>query len=85
MFKEGQRFDLKPAKSGSYSWASVFMPSQTNLWNKAKTTTGWNGNEQKPQSVNEDYTFNYSLKVLSIQEDAQYGYVAKVKVDANAY
>ena len=85
LFKEGQRFDLKPAKSGGSSWSSVFMPSRTNLWNKAKTTTGWSGAEQKPQSVDTDCTFNYSLKVLSIQADAQYGYVAKVKVDANAY
>ena len=85
LYKEGQRFDLKPAKSGSYSWSSVFMPSQTNLWNKAKTTTGWTGNEQKPQSVDETCTFNYSLKVLSIEKDAQYGYVAKVKVTADAY
>ena len=85
LFKENQRFDLKPAKEGGYSWASVFMPSQTNLWNKAKTTTGWNGQEQKPQSVDENCTFNYSLKVLSIQADAQYGYVAKVKVTADAY
>ena len=85
LFKEGQRFDLKPAKAGSYSWSSVFMPSQTNLWNKAKTTTGWTGNEQKPQSVDENCTFNYSLKVLSIQADPEYGYVAKVKVDADAY
>ena len=85
LFKEGQRFDLKPAKAGGYSWSSVFMPSQTNLWNKAKTTTGWTGNEQKPQEVDETCTFNYSLKVLSIQADAEYGYVAKVKVTANAY
>ena len=85
LFKEGQRFDLKPAKAGSYSWSSVFMPSKTNLWNKAKTTTGWVGNEQKPQQVDETCTFNYSLKVLSIQADAEYGYVAKVKVTANAY
>ena len=85
LFKEGQRFDLKPAKAGSVSWSSVFMPSQTNLWNKAKTTTGWTGNEQKPQQVDETCTFNYALKVLSIQADAEYGYVAKVKVTANAY
>ena len=85
LFKEGQRFDLKPAKEGGYSWSSVFMPSKTNLWNKAKTTTGWVGNEQKPQSVDENCTFNYSLKVLSISEDAEYGYVAKVKVTADAY
>ena len=84
LFKEGQRFDLKPAKAGSYSWSSVFMPSQTNLWNKAKTIDGWNGNEQR-QSIDQSMTFNYSLKVLSIQADVQYGYVAKVKVTADAY
>ena len=84
LYKEGQRFDLKPAKSGSYSWSSVFMPSKTNLWNKAKTTVGWSGNNQI-QEIDEECTFNYSLKVLSIEQDAEYGYVAKVKVTADAY
>ena len=85
LYKEGQRFDLKAPKSAdSVSWSSVYMPSKTNLWNKAKTTTGWVGNEQT-QSVDQNCTFNYSLKVLSIQADAEYGYVAKVKVTANAY
>lgn len=82
LFKKGNRFNLKPGvKDG---WADVFMPSKTNLWNKAKSITSWTGVEQEYE-VDKTCTFNYSLSVLNIAEDAEYGYIATVKVTANAY
>lgn len=53
------------------SWVKTFMPSGTNLWNKAKTITGWTGTgKQKAQTfeVDETMTIDYNLKVLSIQK-----------------
>lgn len=81
LFKKNARFDLKPGEGG---WADTFMPSKSNLWNKAKTTTGWSGNNQS-YTIDETKTFNYSLKVVSIEADPTYGWVAKVNVTANAY
>lgn len=75
LFKKGNRFNLNPGSG----WAQTFMPSGTNLWNKAKTTTGWNGNEQT-QEVDETMTFDYSLKVVSIETDETYGYKAVVEI-----
>ena len=81
LFKKGAKFNLK---SGEGTWADIFMPSKSNLWNKAKTITGWKGQEQTYE-IDEDCTFNYSLNVLDIREDAEYGYVAEVRVVADAY
>ena len=61
------------------------MPSKTNLWNKAKTTTGWTGRDTQTFEIDQSCTFNYSIKVVSITADAEYGWVAKVQVTANAY
>ena len=81
LFKKNGFFKLK----SNWGWAKTFMPSETNLWNKAKTTTGWTGKDTQTYEIDETCTFNYSLKVVSIEEDAEYGYVAKVQVTANAY
>ena len=66
--------------SSKRSWAKTFMPSRTNLWNKAKTTTGWTNSSTQTFEIDENCTFDYSLKVVDIVEDAQYGYTAKVQV-----
>ena len=81
LFKKGGFFNLK----SNWGWAKTFMPSKTNLWNKAKTTTGWTGKDTQTYTIDETCTFNYSLKVISIEPDETYGYVAKVEVTANAY
>ena len=81
LFKKGGFFNLK----SNWGWAKTFMPSKTNLWNKAKTTTGWTGKDTQTYTIDETCTFNYSLKVISIEPDETYGYIAKVEVTANAY
>ena len=75
LFKKGQRFNLGPKTA----WAKTFMPSGTNLWNKAKTTTGWQGDKMK-FTIDETCTFNYYLKVKDIVKDDQYGAIAKLEV-----
>ena len=81
LFREKGFFNLK----SQWGWANTFMPSKTNLWNKAKTTTGWTGKDTQLYEIDESCTFNYSIKVVSIAADAEYGWVAKVQVTANAY
>ena len=81
LFTAGDKFNL----SSKDKWASTFMPSKSNLWNKSKTTTGWKSATTQTYTFDETMTFNYSLKVLSITEDAEYGWVAKVRVTPNAY
>ena len=84
LFKAGSVFNL----SDSRGWASEFMPSRTNLWNKAKTITGWNSSHtQQTYTIDETCRFNYEVKVLSIDPDETYGYTARVLVtpDASCY
>lgn len=75
LFKKGQRFNLGPKTA----WAKTFMPSGTNLWNKAKTTTGWQGDKMK-FTIDDTCTFNYYLKVKDIVKDDQYGAIAKLEI-----
>lgn len=81
LFKKGHRFNL----SSNDVWAKNFMPSRSNLWNKSKTTTGWSGIDTQTYDIDETKTCNYSLKVVDIRTDAEYGYVAVVRVTPNAY
>lgn len=81
LFKKGARFNLK-AGSG---WAENFMPSGSNLWNKAKTITGWASSTEQTYTIDDTITFNYSIKVVSIEENPEFGYEAKVQVTKNAY
>ena len=76
LFGEGDVFTLNPA----FGWGKNFMPSGSNLWNKAKTTTGWQGSNQTYE-IDETMTCDYYLTVLSIEEDAEHGYVAQVQVE----
>lgn len=75
LFHKNARFYL----GENSPWSKTFMPSQTNLWNKAKTTTGWNGTSQT-FTINPNMTCNFSLRVLSIDEDPTYGYTSKVRI-----
>ncbi len=75
LFQENARFSLE----SRYGWAKTFMPSQSNLWNKAKTITGWEGNDQT-FTIDETITFDYKLKVDQIRADDEHGYVATIKV-----
>lgn len=77
LFTAKQSFTLS---SSTAKWASTYMPSQSNLWNKAKTITGGNVTNQK-FTIDETCTFDYRLYISSIQEDAEYGWVAKVQVN----
>jgi M6 family metalloprotease-like protein len=79
LFHVNSRFSL----AAKYPWAKAYMPSESNLWNKAKTITSWSGTTQN-FTVDESKTCNYYVKVLSIDADATYGAVAKVKVMLNA-
>ncbi len=82
LFTENQRFNLKTTKGTASAWAKNFMPSGTNLWNKAKTTLGWKGNDVYYE-IDEDMTCNFNLKVTSIKDDAEYGAVAKLTITLN--
>ena len=61
LFKEGDRLSFT-----SGGWAKTFMPSQTNLWNKAKSITSWTGNAQNFE-VDETCTIDYSLRIVNIE------------------
>lgn len=75
LFTTGTRLNM----TESSTWCTTYMPSKTNLWNKACTTTGWSGNT-KQYEIDEDCTANFRMRVLDIQEDAEYGYVAQVQI-----
>lgn len=81
LFRQGARFNLK-AGSG---WAETFMPSGSNLWNKAKTITGWKDAQTQTYTIDTNITFNYAIKVVSITESAEFGYEAKIEVTKDAY
>ena len=83
LFTAGKSFTLSSDKG----WATTFMPSQSNLWNKAKSYTGWakDNKSQTGITIDEECTFNYEVKVLSIDPDPTYGYTARVQVIPNAY
>ncbi len=82
LFKEGQRFNLVNSKGAASAWAKNFMPSGSNLWNKAKTTLGWSGNDMYYE-IDEDIACNFNLRVTEIDEDSTYGAVAKLTITLN--
>lgn len=57
-----------------------YLPSGTNLWNKAKTINGWKNSTTQNQEINYDFTINYSLKVLDIYLDENNFYKAEIQV-----
>jgi M6 family metalloprotease-like protein len=76
LFTEGARLNF----GSRYAWASTYMPSGTNMWNKAQSTTGWTDSETKTVETDEDMTIDFSLKVLSVTGDSDNGYQAQVQV-----
>ncbi|MCQ2742246.1 MAG: hypothetical protein MJ239_02975 [Bacilli bacterium] len=80
LLKKNNRMSFKEGSA----WCKTFMPSGTNLWNKAKTTTGWKSATEQTYTIDEDCTINYNLKVLDIVENAQYGATATIQVTLNA-
>ena len=81
LFKKNHVFSLEEGEG----WAETFMPSRSNLWNKAKFNTERAGSTIKKFTVDETCTFNYEIQVVSIKQDAEYGYVAEVKIIADKY
>jgi len=79
LFTKNARFSLKTSSGASSAWAKTFMPSGSNLWNKAKTTLGWKGNQQIYE-INENYTCNYSLRVTDLKLDDTYGAIATLRI-----
>ena len=76
LFTKNQSFDL----TDSFKYANVFMPSKSNLWNKAKTITGWKGQVQQYE-IDEECTFDYRIRVREIKETQdEFGYQAVVEV-----
>ena len=62
LFHAGDVFNL----SNKQGYAKTFMPSRTNLWNKAKTITSWVNDKKQNYTIDETCTFNYILKFLGI-------------------
>lgn len=55
-------------------WAKTYMPSRSNLWNKAKKMTG--GSMKKQQyTIDENCTFDYKIEIMNIKND-----IAKIRV-----
>ena len=74
LFKSLSRFSLE----NESNIAKVYMPSKTNLWNKAKTMTGGTVNNQNCV-VDESCTVDYILDVLSINEQEARIRVTKIE------
>lgn len=77
LFRKNSTFNLKD--SGGKKRATVYMPSQSALWNKAKKITNKNKLKQEYE-IDETMTCDYSFRVSSITEDEDCGAVAKLKV-----
>lgn len=74
LFSKGHKFNLSNAAFSQY------MPSRSNLWNKAKTITGRTTAGKEIVEIDDSITCNYNMKVLSIDEDATYGYTCKLQI-----
>lgn len=68
LFKKNGTFALAGTE-GAKDRAKVFMPSQTNLWNKAKVITNANKTSQK-YKVDQTMTINYKMQVRNIVANA---------------
>ena len=80
LFTKGSRFSL--TGTAGKSRASLFMPSGTNLWNRAKTTTGWNGEDQT-YTINQDKTCDFFFRVKDIVTDPEVGAKATLEINLN--
>ncbi len=77
LFRKNSTFNLKD--TGGKDRATVYMPSQSALWNKAKKITNKNKMNQT-YTIDENMTCDYSFRVNSIKTDDTYGAVATIKV-----
>lgn len=77
LFRKNSTFNLKD--TGGKDRATVYMPSQSALWNKAKKITNKNKMNQT-YTIDETMTCDYSFRVNNIKTDDTYGAVATIKV-----
>ncbi len=77
LFRKNSTFNLKD--SGGKDRATMYMPSQSALWNKAKKITNKSKLKQDCK-IDDTMTCDYSFRVMNITEDADCGAVAKLKV-----
>ena len=75
-FRKNSTFSLK---GDGASRATMYMPSQSSLWNKAKKITNKSKLKQE-YTIDDTMTCDYSFRVSSIVEDDTYGAVATIKV-----
>ena len=71
LFKVGDRFSLATASGKPSAWGKAFMPSGSNLWNKAKKNYYLSGNDNC-YTIDESMKCNFSFRVKSIVEDADH-------------
>lgn len=69
LFKKGDYLDFTNLKG----YQKDYFPSNSNLWNKAKTITGWKNNSIQNQTIDSKCSINYSIKIKDIYKiDNQY-------------
>lgn len=69
LFKKGDYIDFTNLKG----YQKDYFPSNSNLWNKAKTITGWKNNSMQNQEIDEKCSINYSIEIKDIYKiDNQY-------------
>lgn len=78
LFTANKRLSFTPTST----WARNYMPSRTNLWNKAKTKVGGSADRQR-YTIDKNCTINYSMRVKSIVEDPTYGAIATLAITVN--
>lgn len=84
LFTKGNRFNLASSTGKASAWASRFMPSGSNLWNKAKSILGWKNSTTQYYEIDETMKCNFNLRVTDISTDDTYGAAAKLTITLNA-
>lgn len=79
LFKKGDYLNLTEKNK----YTTLFLPSETNMWNKAKTINGWKNSTTQNQQIDESYTINFSLEILDIIIDDNANYSVKIKIEKN--
>ena len=79
LFKQGDSFYLQKDNKPSI-WAKTYMPSESALYNKSKTITGWKSTTEQEYNIDENMKFPFKIDVLDIKEDNTYGYTSKIKI-----
>lgn len=65
LFKKGARFSLEEGRT----WVN-YMPSRSNLWNKAKTMTSGTMPDKQKYTIDKDCKFNYRIRINDINVDS---------------